>query len=282
MTVAQNKPRRIDMESVIINVLLMSLGLLIIFPVFLAFMTSFREPGYGLTAEVIPETWFFGNYERLFQYGRFPRYVLNSLIDSLGGAVLTTLTASLAAYALARLEFYGRRAILGFVLVMMMLPGLTNLIPLYKIAADLQLLNTYTIMILIFGAYGVPLGIWMMKGFFESIPMELEEAAAIDGATPIEIFWRVVLPISAPGMTATFLLNFVYNWNNFFMPLIMISDSEMKTATVGLFDFQHALEGNQDELLAAACMVIMVPTIILFVLMRRYFLQGMVEGAMKG
>lgn len=279
---AQNRTRRIDMEGLLINGFLLFLGLIVIFPVFLALMTSFRQPGYGLTADIIPDQWFLGNYERLFQYGRFPRYVLNSIIDALGGAILTTVTASLAAYAIARLEFRGRRLILGFVLVMMMLPGLTNLIPLYKIAADLHLLNTYTIMILIYGAYGVPLGIWMMKGFFESIPMELEEAAAIDGATPFEVFWRVVLPISAPGMTATFLINFVYNWNNFFMPLVMISDSEMKTATVGLFDFQHALEGNQDELLAAACMVIMVPTIILFVLMRRYFLQGMVEGAVKG
>jgi multiple sugar transport system permease protein len=282
IAIALRMRRKVTTEDVVINGLLMVMCLLVIFPVFLALMTSFREPGYGLTTEIIPETFYFGNYQRLFEYGRFPRYVLNSVIDALGGALLTTVTASLAAYAIARLKFVGRQFILGFVLVMMMLPGLTNLIPLYKIAADLRLLNTYTIMILIFGAYGVPLGIWMMKGFFESIPMELEEAAAIDGATPFQTFWRVVLPISAPGMTATFLLNFVYNWNNFFMPLVMISDSEMKTATVGLFDFQHALEGNQDELLAAACMVIMVPTVILFVAMRRYFLQGMVEGAVKG
>jgi ABC-type glycerol-3-phosphate transport system permease component len=121
-----------------------------------------------------------------------------------------------------------------------------------------------------------------MMGFFESIPVTLEEAAAIDGATPIQTFFRVVLPISAPGLLATFLINFVFNWNNFIMPLFMLTKAEMKTATVGLFDFQHALEGNQDELLAAATVVIMVPAILLFVSLRRYFLQGMVEGAVKG
>jgi len=208
--------------------------------------------------------------------------VLNSIIDSLGGAIVTTVFAALAAYAFARLKFRGRDALLAFVLFMMMLPGLTNMIPLYKLASDLKLLNTYVIMILIFGAYGIPLGIWIMKGFFESIPRELEEAAAIDGATPFQTFWRVVVPISAPGLTATFLINFVYNWNNFFMPLIMLTKSDMKTATVGLFDFQHALEGNQDELLAAACAVIMIPVILMFIFSRKYFMQGMVEGAVKG
>lgn len=271
-----------SIEDAILNILLLALGLIFLFPAFYALMTSFREPGYGLTKEIIPTDFYFGNYDRLFNYGKFPRYLLNSFIDSFGGALLTTVTASLAAYAFARMRFLGRNFFMGFILVMMMLPGVTNLIPLYKIASDLDLLNTYTIMILIFGAYGVPMGIWIMRGFFQSIPKELEEAAAIDGATPITAFIRVVLPITAPGIMATFLINFVLNWNNFFMPLVMISKSDMKTATVGLFDFQHALEGNQDELLAAACIVIMVPTIIMFAFSRKYLMQGMVEGAVKG
>ncbi|MGD9030205.1 MAG: carbohydrate ABC transporter permease [Anaerolineae bacterium] len=266
----------------LVNGVLIVLGLLFIFPVFFALMTSFREPGYGLTSEIIPRNWYFGNYERLFNYGRFPRYVLNSVIDALGGAVLTSVVAALAGYGFARYKFLGKNALMFFVLAVMMLPQITNLIPLYKMASDLKLLNTYAVMIIILGGYGVPLGIWTMKGFFESIPVGLEEAAAIDGATPIQTFLRVVIPISAPGLLATFLINFVYNWNNFITPLFMLTKSEMKTATVGLFDFQHALEGNQDELLAAACVVIMVPAILLFLALRRYFLEGMVEGAMKG
>jgi ABC-type glycerol-3-phosphate transport system permease component len=274
--------KKIKVQDVAINVVLLTLGVMFVFPVFYAIMTSFREPGYGLTTEIIPSTWYFGNYERLWNYGRFPRYVLNSIINSLGGAILTCLAASLAGYSFARFRFKGRNILMAVVLGMMMLPALTNLIPLYKLASDLNLLNTYFIMIVIFGAYGVPLSIWIMMGFFESIPVTLEEAAAIDGATPIQTFFRVVLPISAPGLLATFLINFVFNWNNFIMPLFMLTKAEMKTATVGLFDFQHALEGNQDELLAAATVVIMVPAILLFVALRRYFLQGMVEGAVKG
>jgi len=274
--------RNTRVTILLVNGILIVLGLLFIFPVFYALMTSFREPGYGLTSEIIPRNWYFGNYERLFNYGRFPRYVLNSIIDALGGAVLTSVVAALAGYGFARYRFFGKNALLFFVLAVMMLPQITNLIPLYKVASDLRLLNTYAVMIIILGGYGVPLGIWTMKGFFESIPVGLEEAAAIDGATPVQTFWRVVIPISAPGLLATFLINFVYNWNNFITPLFMLTKSEMKTATVGLFDFQHALEGNQDELLAAACVVIMVPAIVLFLALRRYFLEGMVEGAMKG
>ncbi|NBD35263.1 MAG: ABC transporter permease subunit [Chloroflexi bacterium] len=278
----QKRNAHIDWQTILVNGFLIIVGLLFIFPVFYALMTSFREPGYGLTKEIIPRVWYFGNYDRLFNYGRFPRYVLNSIINALGGAVLTSIVAALAGYAFARFEFWGKRMLMFFVLAVMMLPQITNLIPLYKMASDLKLLNTYIVMIVILGGYGVPLGIWTMKGFFESIPVALEEAAAIDGASPFQTLWRVVIPISAPGLLATFLINFVYNWNNFITPLFMLTKTEMKTATVGLYDFQHALEGNQDELLAAACVIIMAPAIALFIGLRRYFLEGMVEGAVKG
>jgi ABC-type glycerol-3-phosphate transport system permease component len=264
------------------QILMISISIIFIFPVFYSIMTSLRVPGYGLTAEIIPKEFYYGNYERLFSFGRFPRYILNSVINALGGTIVTTVLAAFAAYAFARLKFAGSKILEGFVIFMMMLPGLTNIIPLFKIASDLKLLNTYTLLILVFGAYGIPLGIWIMKGFFLSIPEVLEEAAAIDGASPIQVFTKIVIPISAPGLIATFLINFVYNWNNFFTPLILTTKSEMKMATVGLFDFQHALEGNQDELLAAACVVIMVPAILLFIFTRNYFMRGMVEGAVKG
>lgn len=270
------------LEDVLLNALMLGIGLLFMFPAFYALTTSLRAPGYGLTKEIIPSDLYFGNYDRLFNYGRFPRYLWNSFVYSFGGALLTTSAAALAAYAFARIKFFGRNFFMGFILVMMMLPGVTNLIPLYKIASDLDLLNTYTLLIVIFAAYGIPLGTWIMYGFFQSIPVALEEAAAIDGATPVTAFIRVILPITAPGIMATFLINFVLNWNNFFMPLVMTTTSDMKAATVGLFDFQHALEGNQDELLAAACIVIMIPTIIMFGFSRKYLMQGMVEGAVKG
>jgi ABC-type glycerol-3-phosphate transport system permease component len=273
--------KRKDAVSMFIHAFLIGFCFIIIFPVIYSVLVSLHEPGYGLLS-IIPEKWTFQNYTRLFAFGKFPRYIGNSVINAVGGAVVSTALAALAAYALARFNFIGKRFMNAYILGMMMLPGLTNIIPIYKLASDLKLLDTYTLMIMVFGAYGIPLGIWIMKGFFESIPRALEEAAAIDGATPFQAFIKVIMPITMPGLIATFLINFVYSWNNFFTPLILITKSDMKMATVGLFDFQHMLEGNQDELLAAACVVIMVPAIFLFLITREYFMKGMVEGAVKG
>lgn len=265
----------------LLNIFLGLLSVLFLFPVFYAVMVSLHPAGTGLTS-IIPKEWYFGHYQRLFTIGIFPRYILNSVINALGGALISTALAAVAAYAFARMQFRGKGAMQAYVYGMMMLPGLVSIIPLYKLASDLKLLNTYALLIMVFGAYGVPLAIWILKGFFESIPLVLEEAAAIDGATPVQTFFQIVIPLTTPGLIATLLINFVYSWNNFFTPLVLTTKTEMKMATVGLFDFQHVLEGNQDELLAAACVVIMVPAIILFLVMREYFMRGMVEGAVKG
>lgn len=272
---------RVKISDLLTHALLIGMCVIIIFPVIYSVLVSLHEPKTAFLS-IIPQKWTLENYTRLFQYGQFPRYIVNSVINAVGGAIVSTALATLAAYALARFEFKGKGAINAFILGMMMLPALTNIIPIFKLASDLKLLNTYTLMILVFGSYGIPLGIWIMKGFLESVPRALEEAAAIDGATPVQTFFQVVLPITTPGLVATLLINFVYSWNNFFTPLILINKTSMKMATVGLFDFQHVLEGNQDELLAAACVVIMVPAVILFIWLRDYFMRGMVEGAVKG
>ena len=163
------KTRKLSLGKALINAGLIVLSLVFLFPVFYTLMTSFRAPGYGLTSEIVPRTWYFGNYERLWQFGRFPRYIGNSIVYSLGGTIVTSVAAALAAYAFARLHFKGKALMQGMVFIIMTLPALTNMIPLFKIGSDLGMMRNYTRasigMILIFGAYGVPLGIWIMKGF---------------------------------------------------------------------------------------------------------------------
>ncbi|MDJ0752710.1 MAG: carbohydrate ABC transporter permease [Ardenticatenaceae bacterium] len=271
------------LEPILLHTVLIILCLIVLFPIVYTLLASLRPQGFGLSREIIPaDGFYFGHYERLLSTPRFMRNVLNSAINSLGGALLTTSIAAAAGYAFARLEFRGRQVILTFILAMMLLPGLTNLIPLFKLASDLGILDTYLIMILVYGTYGIPFGIWIMKGFYETIPKQMEEAAAVDGATPIQALLYVVIPMSLPGLISVFMINFVYNWNDFLTALILLSSSSMKTATVGLFDFQNQLTGNNNELLNAAAILIMIPGIILFLIARRSFLQGMVEGAVKG
>ncbi|HHW85425.1 MAG TPA: carbohydrate ABC transporter permease [Chloroflexi bacterium] len=274
-----SRKQRIDTLLIIV---LAIISLIVIFPVVYAIFTSFRPRGFGLSRDLFAGGFYLGHYEQLFSTIRFVRQIFNSLVMSLGGAVVTTVVAAMAGYSFARFNFRGRTLLLALFLGVLMLPGLTNLIPLYKIASDLQLRDTYAIMIIIYAAYGVPFGTWVMMGFFKSIPVALEEAAEVDGATPFQAFWRVVLPISAPGLIAVFITNFVYNWNDFLTALVMLSSTAMKTAMVGLFDFQNQLTGNNNELLIAACVLIMLPGIILFILFRNAFLRGMLEGALKG
>ena len=267
--------------EIIVNMVMISISFAFLFPVFYTVLISFHSPGTGLLG-LFPDVWDFSNYSMLAAYGKFPRYILNSLINALGGAFISVSFATAAAYALARLNFKGKKIFMGLIYLFMMLPLLTNLIPLYKISSDLGLLNTYPLMLTIFGAYGLPLAIFIIKGFFESIPVALEEAAQIDGATPSQALWHVVVPLTLPGVIAAFLINFVYSWNNFFTPFIMITKTSMNMATVGLYDFKSTLEHESAELLATACVVVMVPALILFLSTRKYFMKGMIEGAIKG
>lgn len=266
-----------------VHVLMIGLCLVLLFPIAYTLLTSLRPQGFGLSTDLIhPDGLYFGHYERLLSTPRFLRNILNSAINSLGGAVITTTITACAGYAFARLEFFGRRFLLTSILAMMLLPGITTLIPLFRIASDLGIRDTYLVMILVYGAYGIPFGIWIMKGFYETIPKVLEEAAWVDGATPIQTLIYVIVPMSLPGLIAVFLVNFVFNWNDFLSALILLSSTDMKTATVGLFDFQSQLEGNNSELLNAAAIIILIPGVVLFLIARNAFLQGMLEGAVKG
>lgn len=270
------------LQPYLLHGLLILFCIIVLFPIFYVLLTSLRPNRMALGYDVFPETFFLGHYTRLLSSSRFLVYLMNSTINSLGGALITTGLAAMAGYAFARFRFRGRNTLLVLLLAVMMLPQLTNLIPLYKIASDLGLRDTYVVMIAVYASYGLPFGIWIMKGFFETIPQDLEEAAAIDGATPWVMLWRIVVPLSLPGLMSVLIINFVYNWNDFLTALVLLSSTAMKTATVGLFDFQNQLSGNENELLAAACVLIMLPGIVVFLVARRVFLQGIVEGAVKG
>jgi ABC-type glycerol-3-phosphate transport system permease component len=267
----------------LIQLLLFFICLLVLFPVLYTIWTSLRPRGMGLSRTLFVEGGlYFGHYQQLLSTNRFLRQIFNSAVMSLGGAVVTTTFAAMAGYAFARFRFPGRTLLMGFFLAVMLLPGLTNLIPLYKLASDLQIRDTYLVMIIIYASYGVPFGTWIMTGFFASIPKTLEEAAEVDGATPFQAFWLIILPISLPGLIAVFITNFVYNWNDFLAALVMLSSTAMKTAMVGLFDFQSQLTGNNNELLIAACVIIMIPGVLIFIAFRGAFIRGMLDGALKG
>lgn len=276
------------MTSACLRTLLLHLFLFLtaaafIFPVVYVVIVSLRPAGEGLSAGLFGGSLDFSHYETLLFGQRFPVAIGNTAVTATGGALLTAFACTIAAYALSRGEPNRlQRVLLNSFLVLMMLPGLTNIIPLYKMASDLGLLNTYASLILAFGGLGVPLGVWIMKGFFDAIPRELEEAAAIDGATRWQTLGRIIVPIALPAILANLLINIVYNWNNFFLPLMFTTQADRKVATVALFDYQVAYANTQNELVAAACVLIMLPPVVMFIIMRKRFMAGLAEGATKG
>ncbi len=260
-------------------------ALLFIFPVLYTLMTSFKSQIEVRTNPPLffPKVWVLDGYVQVFKSDLIRYNLPNTFINSFGSSVLTVLLAGLAGYAFSRYKFRGSRTLQLVILGLMMIPGLTNLVPLYKLASDFGLLRDYThqLMIGIYTAGGLPFSIWIIKSFFDAIPLEIEEAALIDGCSPLQALWYVVTPLAAPGLLAAFLLMFVDTWNEFLAAALLLNSNKVQTATVGLYTFQSSFEIAY-HVWMAACIIIMLPVVILFLALRRTFFEAMLQGALKG
>ncbi|MBE3571759.1 MAG: carbohydrate ABC transporter permease [Moorella humiferrea] len=210
------------------------------------------------------------------------RFFFNSLITALLTVLITIVLATLAGYALSRLKFRFRDQILVSVLVTQMFPLVVMLAPLYLLYVKAHLLNTYTGMVIAFTSFALPFGIWMIKGFIDSVPVEIEQAAMVDGCSRLKAMWTVVLPLTIPGIVATGIFAFLDAWNNLLFPLTLTNDIMMKTLPAGMVlaftgQFKHDWSG-----MMAASFITTLPVLILFVLLQRYLVEGLTGGAVKG
>jgi ABC-type glycerol-3-phosphate transport system permease component len=257
-------------------------ALFALFPIAYALMTSFKSEEGVLTRPptFFPQEWVAEGYETVINSDMVRYFIPNSLFNSLVSSVLVVILASLAGYTFARYKFRGSRLLELFILGLMMIPGLTNLVPLYRIASELRALNSHVFMVAVYTAGGLPFAIWIIRSFFDTIPLDLEEAAMIDGCTPLQALRYVVIPIAAPGLMAGFLLMFVDTWNEFLAALVLLS-GRTRTVTVGMYDFQSSFEIAY-HVWTAACIIIMIPVLVLFVALRKRFFEAMLAGAVKG
>jgi ABC-type glycerol-3-phosphate transport system permease component len=195
------------------------------------------------------------------------------------GAVLTV--AVHAGYACARFDFRGKNLYLLLIIGTMMIPGVANIVPLYILGNLLGLLDTYLFLVLVYSVWMVPMIIWLMKGFFESIPSSLEQAAMVDGYSRWYAFYRIILPLSKPGLAAAAILVFVYVWNEFIMALTFTSSDQMRTVSVGLRYYVTSYGIQWGELTAAVTLALL-PVTVFFLILQRQFIAGMIAGAFKG
>ena len=210
----------------------------------------------------------------------FLRYMFNSLWVSFASTVLGVLVAVPAAYAFSRFRFPGRQLLFYSVLLRNMFPAVVFLMPLFILMRWLHLVNTELSLILTYLTFGLPLSIWLLKGFYDNIPAQLEQAARIDGATRFQAFVQIVMPLSSPGIIATAIYSFILAWNEYVYALTFLNDKTKLTLPVGLQRFFTEYTTNWPGLMAAS-FITSVPVVVLFLILQKYFVRALSEGAVK-
>jgi len=261
----------------------LSLGVLlfgafiVLLPLFVVFLTSFAPPGASL--EVLPKNnWSLANYRDAWQRGKFLLAFANSTLVAIAVTAFQIVTSALAGYALARLKFRGRQALLLIVLATLVIPFQLLVIPIFLVLKWGNLINTYGALILPTAVNGF--GIFLLRQYFQTIPVELEEAAAIDGANRLQILWRVMLPLARPALVTLFLFTFIGEWNDLFKPLVFTTRPELRTVQLALAEFQEQFTNNW-PLMMAAVTIATVPVMVLFLIGQRQFIQGIAATGIK-
>jgi ABC-type glycerol-3-phosphate transport system permease component len=248
------------------------------------FMISLKTTPEFLTTSpwALPQKAHFDNYAIAWQKAKIGVYFSNSLLAAFLGAGGSVLLSALAAYVIARIPFkfndlFGNYFIIGY-----MIPLMLTVIPMYFMLHDVGLGNGMVPLILLYIASGVPFNTFVLRGFFESLPGEMEEAAAVDGASPFRAFWQIMLPLSWPGLVSTFLINFMSLWNEFFFALIFLT-KENATMPLGLFYMaQRAEYTAQWTDLFAGILITTIPALLVFALLQDQITRGLTTGALKG
>ncbi|CAM3006542.1 carbohydrate ABC transporter permease [Saccharomonospora xinjiangensis] len=252
-------------------------------PFYWMVVSSFRRTSDIFDLSALPSPWSLENYRAVFSGdNEFGSALLNSLLVAGVTTAATVLVATLAAYALARLEFRFKNAVLAIVIATSMFPGISLLVPLLKLFTDIGWINTYQSMIVPNLSFALPLAIWYLTTFFRQLPYELEEAARVDGCTPGQAFRKVILPIAVPGVFTTAIIVFVVAWNEFIIALTMVNDPSMQTVTVRISQFVGvAVHDSPFGTRMAAGVIATVPLVIAVLLFQRRIVAGLTSGGVK-
>ncbi len=269
--------------------LILLLLVLVLLPIYWMVNTSFKfQPEIlKIPPTVVPHQFTFANYVAILVGSlassiKFLVYFKNSMIISLSTMLTTLLLATPAAYAFSRVPFSGKRSIIHLVLISQMLPIVLILIPLYKTFLKLKLLSTYPGLILPYLMFTLPFSLWMLKGYFDSIPRELDESAKVDGCNKMQAMLLVIMPNVKPGLTATAIVTFIMAWDEFIIALTIMDKPTMRTLPIGIIQsFVGEFSIRWGEMMAAS-VVTTIPVVIIFIFLSRYLIGGLIAGAVKG
>lgn len=271
-------------QAGLIYLLYTVVGLVAAIPILWIVSISFKgqQELFAVPPRWVPDAPTLENYRFVLFSTPIPRLFLNSLIVSGFTTLLVLALATLAAYAFSRFDFRAKGVWLVLLLGTQLIPGVSNVIPLYIMIRGVGLLDTKLALILIYTAGFVPLSVWILKATFDSVPKALDEAALIDGCTRVGAFWRVVMPLIGPGLIAASTLIIVNTWNEFFLAFILTTSPESRTIATGMYLFQGQYGSNAWNLVAAAAVVAILVPLLLFAFFQNYMVGGLSQGATKG
>ncbi|HEC22564.1 MAG TPA: carbohydrate ABC transporter permease [Chloroflexi bacterium] len=268
----------------LVTYLLLLIGIVIVAVPFLLMVSTSLKPQqytFEYPPRLIPTEVTFSNYTRALAQDMFFRYFLNSLVVALSTTALTVAISASLAYAFARLEFPGKQVLFYILLMGMMIPPVMLIIPQFLVAKSLKLLNTLAGLIVVYIAMNLPMQTFLLRGFFEGIPRDLEDSVRIDGGGRWTIFRHVILPLSRPGLATVAIFTFIYSWEEFPWAHVAIKETTRRTLpiAIALFQNQHLTQWGQ---VFAASIVALIPIVTVFVALQRYFIRGISRTGLKG
>jgi arabinogalactan oligomer / maltooligosaccharide transport system permease protein len=278
------KPRDLSTTGKIFSyTVLIIFTLFAIWPVLQVISISLR-PGDRLLSKslaIIPDDATFGSYVHLFTQEPFLRWLSNSMIVSGIVTLVGSALAAFAGYAFSRYKFRGRDTAMVGIITTQMFPVTMLLLPLFILLIKLKAYDNYLGLIIAYSATALPFTIWQMKGFYDTIPFSLEEAASIDGCSPFAVYWRIVLPLAAPALVITSLFTFMTAWSEYLVAAVIIQDKSMFTLPLGLKMFQSNMEVAWG-LYSAGAVMVSIPVVLLFMILSRWLISGLTLGSVKG
>jgi len=280
---ARSTRRERRLDALVSYVLLALATLYALFPVAWMLSTSLKSEAeaFGLPVRWIPQRPTLAAYVEMWTLKPFATYFYNSTVVSGATALISTAVGALAGYGFSRFRFRFRATLLGGFLATQMISGVLVIGPYFQLLAAVELYNTLTGLVIAYVTICLPFAAWMSKGYFDSIPRELDEAGLVDGASRLQIFLRVIMPIALPGTVATFLFAFLLAWQDLLWAISLISVDEKRTVTLGVA-FAVGEFVIKWPMLTAACLIGSLPTLILYLALQRFYVEGLARGAVKG
>lgn len=274
--------RKKKVGQVLDYLILILLAAVVIVPVLWMISTAFKTEAqtYSPKPQWIPNPVSLESFQKFFTTYNFGRMTVNSLLTCLFAMIICISCAGLAGYGVTRFHFKGKKQLMNFLLITQMFPSVMLVVPFYAVLSKYHLTNSLVGLVIVYAATNVAFSTWMLVSYFKTVPIELDEAARVDGASSFRIFWNIILPLIVPGIAAVAIFVLFNGWNEYMYSSVLISNDKLKTLTVGIISLNSQYQIKWNDLMAAST-VSSLPLVVLFVCFQKYFIAGMTGGAVK-